>query len=75
VFSVATTTIAKELPSQFFKILGTIFSLAVVLLWIVVTAGTLRGALSGELFFAPCLKQWEAEQAERKLSPEKVTAS
>jgi len=66
VFSVATTMLAVELPSLFFKVLGTIFSLVVVLLWIIVLAGTLKKSLTGELFHAPCLSTWEKAQAERK---------
>jgi len=65
VFAVATTTIAQELPSVFFKVLGTIMSLIVVLLWIVVALGTFWRSLSGELFVAPCLGQWEAQQNQK----------
>lgn len=32
-----------------------IFAIAVIILWIVVAIGTIRGAVSGELFYAPCL--------------------
>lgn len=60
VFAVSTVTIAKELPSLFFKVLGTIFSLSVVLLWIVVSVGTVRGAVvTGTLLFAPCAAEYE----------------
>lgn len=55
VYSVSTILIGEELPSLFFRVLGTIFSAAVILLWIVVALGTVRGAWSGELFHAPCL--------------------
>jgi tellurite resistance protein TehA-like permease len=55
VFAVATDTLGKELPSRFFSVLGTMFSAAVILLWVVVALGTLRKALTGEIFFAPCL--------------------
>jgi tellurite resistance protein TehA-like permease len=56
VFATATTMLAAELPSAFFRILGTIFSIVVTLLWIVVSAGTLRHVWTGDIFFAPCLK-------------------
>ncbi|KAI0425315.1 voltage-dependent anion channel [Xylaria sp. FL1042] len=46
VYTVATTTLAKELPSTFFKGLGTAFSLLVATLWIV-------------LIQAPCIEAWE----------------
>lgn len=60
VFTVSTVTIAKESPSLFFNVLGTIFSLSVILLWIVVSVGTVRGALvTGNLLFAPCAAEYE----------------
>jgi tellurite resistance protein TehA-like permease len=59
VFTVSTTTMAKELPSLFFKVLGTIFSVAVVLLWIVVSVGTIKGLASGKLLFSPCAAEYE----------------
>lgn len=62
VFAVATTTLAKELPSTFFQILGTIFSLSVVLLWIVVSLGTIHQTIYGQLIYAPCVKDWEEQQ-------------
>ena len=73
----STVTIANELPSLFFKVLGTIFSVAVVLLWIVVSAGTARGALvTGTLLLAPCAADYEkphnlkvAEKMERLKKP------
>ncbi|PKY08646.1 C4-dicarboxylate transporter/malic acid transport protein [Aspergillus campestris IBT 28561] len=65
VFTTATTTIAKELPSLFFKVLGTIFSVIVILLWIVVTIGTLVKSWQRKIFVAPCLKEWEKLEAER----------
>lgn len=56
VFAISTITFGVEMPSLFFKVLGTIFSVAVILLWCVVAGGTARGAWSGKLFYAPCLK-------------------
>ena len=55
VYAVATDTLGKELQSGFFSVLGMIFSVAVVILWIVVAVGTLSKAWTGEIFFAPCL--------------------
>ncbi|KAH7109598.1 sulfite transporter Ssu1 [Dendryphion nanum] len=66
VYATATVQISKELPSLFFKVLGTIFSLAVVLLWAVVSVGTVWNSLSGELFVAPCVKEWEIKQVEKE---------
>jgi tellurite resistance protein TehA-like permease len=64
VFAASTIQIGLELPSALFRILGTIFSAAVVLLWILVAAGTVKGAWSGKLFFAPCLAHLKNEEEE-----------
>ena len=64
VYAVSTTTLAKELPSAFFRILGAVFSVAVVLLWIVVSCGTLWKAWTGEIFVAPCLKDLDVKDTE-----------
>ncbi|KAJ5782083.1 malate permease [Penicillium paradoxum] len=61
VFASSTCQIGKELPSAFFNILGTILSLFVVVLWIIVSIGTLKGVVSGKLFFAPCLADLRVE--------------
>jgi len=68
VFTVSTVTISKELPSLFFRVLGMIFSLSVVLLWIVVSAGTIRAAfVTKTLLFAPCAAEFEKAYNERKV--------
>lgn len=64
VFTTSTTQIAKELPSEFFKVLGTIFSVAVTLFWIMVALGTMKGVCTGDIFFAPCLKDLEGKEEE-----------
>ena len=56
VFAVSTIQLGIEFPSLFFRVLGTVFSVMVILLWVVVFAGTVRGAWRGNLFNAPCLK-------------------
>ena len=67
VYATSTNTLAAELPSKFFKVLGTIFSLCVIVLWMVVALGTLQRAWTGEMFFSPCLKELEAkEEAARR---------
>ncbi|KAG0649381.1 Sulfite efflux pump SSU1 [Hyphodiscus hymeniophilus] len=63
VYTVSTTTLGKEMPSSFFKVLGTIFSVVVTLLWIMVAIGTIRKALKGQLLFAPCLKDVEGKES------------
>jgi tellurite resistance protein TehA-like permease len=55
VFAISTIEFGVQMSSLFFRVLGTIFSVAVILLWCVVTAGTIRGAWNGHLFYAPCL--------------------
>ena len=55
VFAVSTIQFGVQMPSLFFKVLGTIFSVAVIMLWCVVATGTVRGAIDGKLFHAPCL--------------------
>ncbi|CCT65556.1 related to malic acid transport protein [Fusarium fujikuroi] len=64
VFTVATTTLAQELPSKFFKVLGTIFSVAEFLLWVMVACGTIRASLNGQLFQPPPLEAWENKAKE-----------
>ncbi|KIW86800.1 uncharacterized protein Z519_12586 [Cladophialophora bantiana CBS 173.52] len=56
VYAISTMTFGVEMPSMFFKVLGTVFSIAVILLWCVVATGTAKGAWAGQLFYAPCLK-------------------
>jgi tellurite resistance protein TehA-like permease len=74
VLAACTIQIGLELPSAFFRVLGTIISTAVVLLWIVVAIGTVRGAWSGKLFFAPCLGNLKKkEEEEEKIREEKLT--
>ncbi len=56
VMALSTLEFGKIFPSMFFKVIGTIFAVAVILLWCVVAIGTARGAWDGKLFYAPCLK-------------------
>lgn len=60
VYATSTISISQELPSGFFRVLATIFSLSVVALWIVVSVGTIHKAVTGEIFYAPCLKDLDA---------------
>ena len=73
VFTISTITFGVELPSLFFKVLGTIFSVAVMILWCVVAVGTVRGAWNGKLFYAPCLKNLPKHlQVDGKLTLDKA---
>ncbi|KAL9106963.1 MAG: hypothetical protein Q9227_008086 [Pyrenula ochraceoflavens] len=62
VYALSTVTLGNELPSLFFRVLGTILSGVVAVLWIVVAAGTAKGAWEGKLFYAPCLKNLKDEE-------------
>ncbi|KAL6707730.1 hypothetical protein ACN47E_003851 [Coniothyrium glycines] len=56
VMALSTMEFGRIFPSLFFKVLGTIFAVAVILLWCIVAVGTANGAWNGRLFNAPCLK-------------------
>ncbi|KAL2066266.1 hypothetical protein VTL71DRAFT_2337 [Oculimacula yallundae] len=62
VFTTSTVQMGMELPSAFFRVLGTILSVTVTLLWIMVATATIRKAITGDLFFAPCLKDVEGKE-------------
>ena len=70
VFTVSTTTFAKELPSPFFRVIGTVFSISVVILWLVVSAGTIRDAFIGNLLFAPCAAEYEKDWVKKESEKE-----
>lgn len=55
VFTAATISIGTILDSMFFLVLGAIFVCILVVIWLAVVAKTLKGALTGEMFYAPCL--------------------
>ncbi|KAJ5580235.1 malate permease [Penicillium hispanicum] len=65
VYAASTCQMGRELPSRFFDVLGTILSVFVVVLWIIVSGGTLRGVVSGRLFYAPCLADLQAPTEEK----------
>ncbi|KAE8382507.1 malate permease [Aspergillus bertholletiae] len=56
VFTTSTCTIGQELPSRFFSVLGTVLSVTVVILWLLVSYYTSRGIVRGDVFVAPCLE-------------------
>ena len=57
VFTSCTAVLGEELMSMALKVLATVFSLAVVLLWALVAVRTTCLAVSGEIFSAPGLQQ------------------
>ena len=64
VYSASTIFIGEQLQSLFFRVLGTIFGVSVILLWIVIASRTAHGAWNGHLFNAPCLAKLKKEQPE-----------
>ncbi|SMY23324.1 unnamed protein product [Zymoseptoria tritici ST99CH_1A5] len=62
VYSLSTILIGKELPSLFFRVLGTIFATCVILLWILIAVRTGKGAWTGKMFHAPCLANLKKQQ-------------
>ncbi|MCJ1425153.1 Plasma membrane sulfite pump involved in sulfite metabolism [Sticta canariensis] len=64
VFATSTVLLGDEIPSATFHVLGTLFSIVVVLLWIVVAAGTIQKAWTGEIFVVPCLNNVENEECQ-----------
>ncbi|KAM0320934.1 hypothetical protein ACHAO8_000228 [Botrytis cinerea] len=67
VFATSTVMIGAELPSRFFRVLGTVFSVLVTALWVMVAVGTVKRAFWGGLIFAPCLKDVEGAEREARL--------
>ena len=59
---------------MFLKILGTIMTASVVLLWIAVSIPTFKGFMTGSLFQAPCLVKLpellQAKEKEKMKEPE-----
>ncbi|KAL7815053.1 voltage-dependent anion channel [Trichoderma aethiopicum] len=64
VWAGATIAIGQEMPSRFFNVLGTIASVIVTLLWIVIAVGTIRKVIDGKIFIAPDFEQWKKEKSE-----------
>ncbi|CAI4214166.1 unnamed protein product [Parascedosporium putredinis] len=56
VLGTCTGALAENLDSEFFKVTNAILSLVVVILWLMVSVRTIKLALTGEMFHAPCLQ-------------------
>ncbi|KIV78283.1 hypothetical protein PV11_10012 [Exophiala sideris] len=54
-FALSSNALAQEIPSRFFRVIGSITSVCVFVLWIVVVSATLRDLITGgkKLFNAP----------------------
>ncbi|KAJ3495452.1 hypothetical protein NLG97_g3390 [Lecanicillium saksenae] len=70
----ASTAVAfgEEMPSTFFKVFGTVVSIIVTLLWVVVALGTLRGVINGTIFAAPDFEAWRKSRNNKPEIIEKV---
>ncbi|KAF6844462.1 c4-dicarboxylate transporter malic acid transport [Colletotrichum musicola] len=64
VLATCTGMLAQELDSAFFRVATMVFSISVCLLWLLVAVRTLHQAISGEIFFAPCLKDLRDKQSQ-----------
>ncbi|KAK3659347.1 Plasma membrane sulfite pump involved in sulfite metabolism [Elasticomyces elasticus] len=64
-YATSTNALAEELPSAFFRVLGSIFSVSVMLLWVVVAIGTLQRSWTGKMFYSPCLAEFEKAESAR----------
>ncbi|KAL1901229.1 Plasma membrane sulfite pump involved in sulfite metabolism [Ceratocystis pirilliformis] len=62
VLATCTGQLAKSLDSTFMRMVTMVLSLAVVALWTVVAIKTLWLAYTGEIFYAPCLKDLRNKQ-------------
>lgn len=59
VFTAATITLGRALSSEFFNYLSLVLIVIVVVLWLLVTWGTLHGVLRGSLLEAPCMSSFQ----------------
>ncbi|OKL60745.1 hypothetical protein UA08_04246 [Talaromyces atroroseus] len=57
--------LGRDMPSRFFDVIGTVFSVAAVLLWILVMVYTSMGVYDRHLFVAPCLADLREKQQQR----------
>jgi C4-dicarboxylate transporter/malic acid transport protein len=55
VYTVATFRLGTTFDLAFFGIVGTVLTLALAMMWVVVAAKTLAGAWKGHLFVSPCI--------------------
>ncbi|KAH7014790.1 voltage-dependent anion channel [Ilyonectria destructans] len=59
VWASAALSFGEEMPSTFFKVLGTVVSVIVTLLWLMVSIYTIRNILNGQIFVAADFKLWQ----------------
>ncbi|KAF2858330.1 hypothetical protein K470DRAFT_259921 [Piedraia hortae CBS 480.64] len=61
-YAITTILIGEELPSLFFRVAGTIIGASVLLLWMVIAAGTIKGIWTGKLFHSPYLANLQTKR-------------
>ncbi|KAF7115905.1 hypothetical protein CNMCM5793_003648 [Aspergillus hiratsukae] len=64
-YAMGTCQLGRQLPSAFFKVLGTVLSLIVVIHWMVISVCTLKGIVSGKIFVAPGLASVQRQRKEQ----------
>ncbi|KAI5457544.1 voltage-dependent anion channel [Mariannaea sp. PMI_226] len=69
VWTNATITFGKEMPSAFFNILGTVFTGVVTLLWLIVAGRTIWGLYRRQLFTAPDFDAWRMARSKARAEP------
>ena len=64
VFTSATIALAEDVPSVLLSWVAVVLVVALVLVWCAVSYGTLRNAINGKLFVAPCLNTGPTKEAQ-----------
>ncbi|KAG8876797.1 Plasma membrane sulfite pump involved in sulfite metabolism [Tulasnella sp. 331] len=74
--TLSTLLIGSELDSKGFQVVGTVFTLMVIILWTFVSIPTVKGACSGSkiIFAAPCLSALEHSDGKGKSPEETIQA-
>jgi len=68
-YAISTIEFGVQMPSLFFRVVGILFAVCVILLWCVVAAGTIRGMVDGRLFIAPCLSSLRTKRQQNEVRP------
>jgi len=77
VYTAATIALGAAIPSTFFSWLSVVFIIILVILYLYVAGGTVKGIVTGKLLVAPCLSEalkqqqaWDKEAQEAEPAPE-----
>ncbi|KAI9735943.1 MAG: hypothetical protein M1834_001409 [Cirrosporium novae-zelandiae] len=60
-YTTGTVQLGKGLPSSFFTVVGLIWTICTVLVWLLVSAGTVRGLITGKALADPVLEDLRPE--------------